>query len=103
MVQMAERRQSVRVKKELALTLSRAKGGPVSARTIDIGSGGMRIASGRPLRVDELLDLALPLDDGATAVSGTVRVMREEPLNVYGLRFEQLAAGAVDRLAQLTA
>lgn len=102
MPQLAERRGAARVKLEFPLTLSRAKGGPVTGRTIDISSGGMRVSTGRPLRVDECLDVQLGLDDGAT-VSGTVRVMRQEPLNVYGLRFENLAADSSDRLARLTA
>lgn len=101
MPQLAERRGSARVKLEFPLTLSRAKGGPVTGRTIDISSGGMRVSTGRPLRVDECLDLQLGLDDGAAMVTGTVRVMREEPLHVYGLRFENLAAGSFDRLTRL--
>jgi hypothetical protein len=98
-----EQRTAARVRLELDCTLSRAKGGPVAGRTLDISAGGLRAATRRPLRVDELLDVELALDGGATVVSGQVRVMREEPLSVYGLRFEHLAADAAGHLSRLTA
>lgn len=104
MAQLAERRQTARMRMELEITLSRAKGGPVSAKTIDIGPGGLRISSRRPLRVDECLEVSLPLADGGGGpVSATIRVMREEPLHVYGVRFEHLAASIAERLARLSA
>jgi c-di-GMP-binding flagellar brake protein YcgR len=102
MSQFAERRHAPRVRVELDVTLSRSKGGPVAARTLDISAGGMRAATRRPLRVDELLDVELALDDGAPAVTGHARVMREEALSVYGLRFEHLAGTDAARLARLT-
>jgi c-di-GMP-binding flagellar brake protein YcgR len=103
MTQFAERRQTQRVRMELDVTLSRGKGGPVAARTLDISPGGMRAATRRPLRVDELLDVELTLDGGAGIVSGQARVMREEALSVYGLRFERLIGDAPARLSELAA
>ena len=103
MAQFVERRHAPRIRMELEVTLSRAKGGPVAARTLDISAGGMRAATRRPLRVDELLDVELVVDAGSAVVSGRVRVMREEALSVYGLRFERLAPEAADRLSRLTA
>jgi hypothetical protein len=96
-----ERRASSRVPLEVEVRLSRAKGGPVAARTLDISAGGLRAATRRPLRVDELLDVELSLDAGA--VIGRARVMREEARSVYGLRFERLTPEAAARLARITA
>jgi hypothetical protein len=78
--------------------LSRDTGTPVTARTIDVGPGGMRVHSDRPLRIDEVLDFDL---DGEIHVSGRARVMREQTYRVYAIRFEGLGAPEERRLRGL--
>ena len=60
----------------------------ISGRTIDLGAGGMRIATDRPLRVDEVIRFDPPL--GGRHAEGRARVLRMQGLNVYALRFEDL-------------
>ena len=75
-------------------TLTRRIGNPITARTVDLGSGGMSVATPRPLAVDEELAFDLP-PLPFPLVSGRARVLRDEGHDVYGLRFEWL-----DRLEQ---
>ena len=83
------------------MTLARGRSGAdVPGRTSDVGPGGMRVATRRPLRVDELLAFDLVLADGRR-ITGTAHVVREHACDVYGLRFDRLAADDRDRLAQL--
>jgi hypothetical protein len=97
-----ERRGSPRVEVDLGCRLSRAAGGSsISARTIDVGPGGMRIATDRPLRVDEVLDFLLSPETPSPVV-GQARVMREQTYQVYAVRFERLPAGEEHHLRLLT-
>lgn len=84
-----DRRASPRIAVELPVIMARAVGGPVRAQTIDLSTGGMQIATARPLRVDEVLDFNLALD-AHRELGGKARVMRLHPRNRYALRFENL-------------
>ena len=93
-----EQRRSPRAQVALALILTRHKGGPVSGRTIDVGEGGACVATDRPLRVDELLAFDLALD-GEAHVDGHCRVLRQQGLNEYALRFEDVDAATAELLS----
>jgi c-di-GMP-binding flagellar brake protein YcgR len=84
----AERRRSPRVQIALDCTLQRRMGSPISVQTIDLGPGGMRVTSQRPLTADEELDFTIPQAD--LRVAGRARVMRQQERYVYALRFERL-------------
>jgi len=92
-----ERRQDQREALVVPCTLRRQKGKAIHCETIDLGEGGMAVASDRPLAPDELVVLDLP------AVRGRARVLREQAYHVYALRFETLQAEARDALARLVA
>lgn len=98
-----ERRGSARAEIHLELHLERDRGGPIEGRTLDVGSGGMRVSTRRPLRVDELLhfDLEVPEQPRTAHVDGQARVLREHGGNVYALRFEHLSAEAERRIEAL--
>ena len=68
-------------------TLTRRVGSPVTAKTVDLGSGGMSVATTRPLAVDEQLGFDMPPLPNPL-VSGRARVLRDQGNRVYGLRFE---------------
>ena len=70
----------------------------IEARTLDIGPGGMRVHTSRPLSVDELLEFELP--DHAR-INGRARVLREQAYRVYALRFERLGDEARAEIAAL--
>jgi PilZ domain-containing protein len=92
---MAERRKAPREMKVFPCTLRRAKGRAIECETIDVGPGGMAVASNRPLAADEVLVFDLP------AVRGRARVLREQGYHVYALRFEALqdeARAGLERL-----
>lgn len=93
-----DQRRSPRSQVALALILKRHRGGPVSGRTIDVGAGGARVATDRPLRVDELLAFDLVLD-GDAHVDGQCRVLRQQGFNEYALRFEDVDAAAAELLS----
>ena len=97
---MAERRASPRVELECGCTLSRRVGWPVEARTVDVGPGGMRVATQRPLTTDEVLEFELPPPSGP-GVSGRARVLRQQSYGVYALRFERLSEDARAALVRL--
>jgi hypothetical protein len=97
---MRERRDSLRVALECACTLSRRLGAPVHGRTVDLGPGGMRVATQRPLSTDEVVDFELPAPAGP-GVRGRARVLRQEVYGVYALRFERLSDEARAALARL--
>src|ERR671935_22741 len=67
----AERRGSPRVELECGCTLSRRFGAPVQGRTVDVGPGGMRVATQRPLSTDEVLEFELPPPVGPGASFNT--------------------------------
>jgi hypothetical protein len=69
----------------------------IEARTLDLGPGGMRITTNRPLAIDEVLEFELP---ERSRLSGRARVLREHGYRIYGVRFEKLGDEA---RAELTA
>src|SRR5215216_6486836 len=95
-----ERRRLPRVLMAVECTLQRRMGSPITAQTIDLGPGGMRVESRRPLSADEEVDFAIPND--VLPVSGRARVMRQQERYVYALRFERLAPEARAALNALT-
>ena len=95
-----ERRGSARVALECGCTLSRRFGSPVQGRTLDIGAGGMRVATQRPLSPDEVVEFELPPPAGP-GVRGRARVLRQQTYGVYALRFERLSDEARDALSRL--
>ena len=96
---MTERRSQPRAAVRLDCVLTRRKGSPVNCHTIDVGPGGMRVATERPLGVDEVLHFELPVQ--GAQVGGDARVLREQGPNVYALRFEAMQAGAALQLGTL--
>ena len=98
MSRMNQRRAHDRRQALVDCTLSRRRGGPVYGCTLDVGGGGMRVTTDRPLAVDEVLDFDLPLTD-EQRVAGHARVLREQGQNVYALRFEDLPDEALQALA----
>ena len=85
----------------MGCTLRRRTGSPIEATTLDLGPGGMRITSDRPLRVDEELDFHI-LRDGVRLM-GHARVMRQHERRVYALRFERLPGVSREALRALMA
>jgi hypothetical protein len=93
-----ERRRSWRTELELECLLHRRTGKMIEARTVDIGPGGMRVHTNRPLSVDELLEFELP---DRARVNGRARVLREQAYRTYALRFEKLGDEARAEIAAL--
>ena len=54
-------------------TLQRRSGSPITARTVDLGPGGMCVASKRPLSTDEVLEFEL-----GPRITGNARVLRQQ-------------------------
>ena len=98
-----ERRGAPRVEIECGCTLSRRFGTPVEGRTLDIGPGGMRVATKRPLAADEVLDFELPppAGMGGDDIRGRARVLRQQTYGVYALRFERLSDADREALSRL--
>ena len=94
---MQDRRRAPRISVEWPCSLRRRVGGPIDARTVDLGSLGMCVLTQRPLTQDEVLDFELP----EQALSGKARVMRHEGHGTYALRFESLPGPVLDELATL--
>ena len=95
------RRATPRCPMTLAVTLARGRAGAdVAGSTQDVGPGGMRVATRRPLRLDEQLSFVLALEDG-TSVTGRAHVIREHACDVYGLRFDRLAPADRERISAL--
>lgn len=82
--------------------LRRPSGSAIDARTVNLGAGGMCIATPRPLATDEVLEFDLLLS-GAERVDGRARVLRHEGHGAYALRFERLLEPARERLRALAA
>ena len=84
-----QRRTTPRIQITLDLMLLREKGRGINARTLDLGPGGMKVASDRPLATDEVVrfDLSSPTGEH---IEGQARVLRMQGPNQYALRFEQL-------------
>ncbi len=93
-----QRRGRPRVSVAVDCTLARRTGSPIACRTLDLGGGGMRVSSPRPLSVDETLEFSLALD--AARIVGHARVLRMHGHNEYALRFEALQADAVEVLRE---
>src|SRR5689334_19053683 len=74
---MPERRTTPRADVALPCVVGRRSGSAIDARTVDLGAGGMRIATARPLATDEVLEFGLVLGD-AERVDGRARVLRQE-------------------------
>lgn len=91
-----EQRISPRIRVACPLTLMRRRGRAISGRTEDVGQGGARVLVNRPLGVDEELSFDLALGDDH--VDGRARVLRQQGLNCYALRFEFLDPAAANRL-----
>ena len=72
----------------------------IEAKTLDIGPGGMRIHTNRPLAVDEFLEFELP---ERARINGRARVLREQAYRVYAVRFERLGDEARAEIATLAA
>jgi hypothetical protein len=83
----------------MSCTLRRRTGSPIAAQTLEVGPDGMRVSSSRPLAVDETVDFDLPNLD--MRVSGHARVVGQQRLNVYALRFERLPEPMARRLHAL--
>ena len=92
-----ERRRSPRTEIELECTLTRGKGGPIAATTVDLGPGGMCVRCERPLAEDELVEFTIP----GRRFDGRARVLRERRYKVYSLRFEEIAETQREALAAL--
>ena len=86
---MTEKRRSPRVRLEMECTLHRRSGSPISGRTVDLGPGGMCVATSRPLSTDEVLEFELP-----PRISGRARVLRQQGYDSYAVRFEALGEPA---------
>ena len=71
-----ERRMTPRADVVLPCVLRRRTGTAIDAETVDLGAGGMRISTPRPLATDEVLDFDLQLS-GADHVDGRP-VLRHE-------------------------
>jgi PilZ domain-containing protein len=97
----AERRVTPRADVAVPCVLRRRSGSAIDARTVNLGAGGMCIATKRPLATDEVLEFDLALS-GADHVDGRARVLRQEGHEAYALRFEGLLEPARERLRALT-
>src|SRR3954469_23475186 len=93
---MQDRRVAPRAKIALECTLRRRTGSPLQCRTVDVGPGGMSVASKRPLAPDEVVEFDLP-----DALHGHARVLRQQAHEVYALRFERLLEPVRDALTDL--
>jgi hypothetical protein len=72
-----ERRRAPRSLVAMDCTLTRRIGSPITATTVDLGSGGMSVATTRPLAVDEQLGFDLP-PLPFPLLSGRARVLRDQ-------------------------
>jgi hypothetical protein len=95
-----ERRRTPRTRIALPCTLRRRSGSPISARTEDLGPGGMCIISPRPLAPDEVLTFDIGLE-GDPRLEGRARVLRQQGLTEYAMRFEALSEPKLERLRGL--
>jgi hypothetical protein len=93
-----DRRRIWRSQVEVVCTLSRRTGKVIEGRTLDLGPGGMRIHTTRPLAIDELLEFEVPEH---ARINGRARVLREQAYRVYALRFEKLGEDARAEISTL--
>jgi hypothetical protein len=73
----------------LRCTLTRDAGSPIRARAIAVGPTGMRVATERPLALDETVSFDLPCGD--RRIRGHARVVCQERPDVYAVRFGPLS------------
>lgn len=99
----AERRATPRAAVACDLHLHRHSGSPVDVRTVDVGPGGARVASHRPLRIDEELRFDLEIPGEPRHVTGWAHVLRQAGHELYALRFTKVDDDDVERLWRLTA
>jgi hypothetical protein len=97
-----ERRLVPRTDVALPCVLRRRTGSAISAETVNVGPGGMCVATPRPLATDEVLEFDLHLT-GAVSVDGRARVLRHEGHGAYAMRFEWVPEPARERLQAFTA
>jgi len=76
-------------------TLHRRRGSPIEGRTVDLGPGGMRVCTTRPLAADEVLRFELQ------GIDGRARVLRQHGHDTYAVRFEMLGEPAHGELSRL--
>jgi hypothetical protein len=95
----SERRRSWRTEIALECHLHRRTSKMIEGHTVDIGPGGMRVHTVRPLSVDEVLEFEL-VERGR--INGRARVLREQAYRIYALRFEKLGDEARAEIAELT-
>jgi PilZ domain len=81
---------------EMPCTLHRRRGTPIEGRTVDVGPGGMRVCTSRPLAADETLRFELQ------GIDGRARVLRQQSHDTYAVRFEMLGEPALAELRRLT-
>ena len=94
------RRHAPRATVRLDCTLTRRKGTPIAAHTLDLGPGGMSVVTERPLGVDEVLHFDIAVQ--GAHVDGDARVLREQAPNVYALRFEAMRDDVLSIVGTLT-
>ena len=93
---MTDRRRSWRTGLALECLLHRHTGKTIEAQTVDLGPGGMRVKTDRPLAVDETFDFELP---DRARINGRARVVDHRGYRVYGLRFDTLGDEARAEIA----
>jgi hypothetical protein len=86
----------------LPCVLRRRSGTAIDAETVNLGVGGMSIATPRPLATDEVLEFDLQLS-GSDHVDGRARVLRHEGHGAYAMRFEELLDPSRELLQALVA
>jgi PilZ domain len=92
-----DQRRSPRIELAMPCTLHRRSGSPIEATTVDVGPGGMRVSTRRPLAADETLRFELQ------GIDGRARVLRQQTHDTYAIRFEMLDEPALTELKRLTA
>lgn len=92
---MTEKRTSPRAQIEKPCTLHRRTGSPITGKTVDVGPGGMRVCTNRPLATDEVLRFELE------GIDGRARVLRQQGHDMYAVRFERLGEPALAELRRL--
>lgn len=90
-----EQRRSPRAAVELPCTLTRHRGNPITAVTLDLGAGGMRVRTDRPLATDEAFEFDLR-PDAPDHRHGRARVVRQQAPQCYALRFDEQMDGIVE-------
>lgn len=91
----SDQRRAPRRAVELPCLLVRRRGNPVRATTQDIGAGGMRVVTDRPLAMDEWLEFDLA-PDAPHHPRGRALVVRQQTPTCYALRFDEAIDGILD-------